>query len=176
MICVDFRDLNKACPKDDFYLPNLDMIIDTTVNYEILSFMDRFIGYNQIKMHPKDAEMITFRTLFGNFYYTVMPFGLKNIGTTYQRTVTVIFHEIFHDYVEDYIDDLVVKSKKKQDHLEHLRKVFKWCRNYVLKMNPLKCAFGVTEGKFLGFLMDKDGIKIDQDKAKTILAMEPPKI
>ena len=125
-------------------------------------------------MDPKDAEMITFRTPFGNFYYTVMPFGLKNAGATYQRAMTVIFHDMIHDFVEDYVDDLVVKSKKKEDHLKHLRKVFERCRKYELKMNPLKCAFGVAEGKFLGFSINKESIKVDQDKVKAILAMKPP--
>ena len=125
-------------------------------------------------MDPKDAEMTTFRTSFGNFYYIVMPFGLKNAETTYQRAMTIIFHNMIHDCVEDYVDDLVVKSKERKDHLNHLRKVFERCRENELKMNPLKCEFRVTEGKFLSFSIDKDGIEVDQDKAKAILAMEPP--
>ena len=90
-VCVDFRDLNKACPKDDFPLPNLDMLIETTANHEMFSFMDGFSGYNQIKMDPQDAEMTAFRTPFSNFYHIVMPFGFKNAGATYQRAMTVIF-------------------------------------------------------------------------------------
>ena len=171
---MDFRDLNKACPKDDFPLPNLDMLVDTTANHEMFSFMDDFSGYNQIKMYPKDAKMIAFRTQFGNFYYRVMTFGLKNVETTYQRAMTVIFHDMIHNYVEGYVDDLVVKSKERKDHLDHLNKVFERCREYELKMNPLKCTFGVTKGKFLGFSIDKDGIKLDQDKAKAILGMKLP--
>ena len=81
---------------------------------------------------------------------------------------------MIHDYLEDYVDDLVVKSKKTEIHLEHLRKVFERCRKYDLKMNPLKCTFGVTNGKFLEFIVDKGGIKIDEDKTKAILAMTPP--
>ena len=117
--------------------------------------------------------MTTFRTPFGNFYYTVMPFGLKNTGATSQRAMTIIFHDMIHNCVEYYVDDLVVKSKKKEDHLKPLRKVFERCRKYELKMNPLKCAFGVTERKFLGFSIDKEGIKVDQDKVKAVLAMKP---
>ena len=82
-ICVDFRDLNKVCPKDEFPLPNMDVLIDSTSNHGIFSFMDGFSGYNQIKMATKDAEKTAFRTPFENFYYTVMPFGLKNAGATY---------------------------------------------------------------------------------------------
>ena len=163
---MDFRDLNKTCPKDDFPLPNLDMLVDTIANYEMFSFMDGFSGYNQVKMDPKDAEMIASRTPFGNFYYTVMPFGLKNAKATYQKAMIVIFNDMIHDVVENYVDDLVVKSNERKNHLDHLKRVFEWCREYELKMNSLKCAFGVTEGKFLGFSVDKGGIKLDQDKLR----------
>ena len=82
--CVDFKNLNKACPKDKFPLPNMDLLIDSAAGSAMFSFMDGFSGYNQIKMAPKDAEKTVFRTPMGNFYYTVMPFGLKNVGATYQ--------------------------------------------------------------------------------------------
>ena len=82
--CVDFRNLNKAYPKDEFPLPNMDLLIDYVAGSAMFSFMDGFSRYNQIRMAPKDAEKTAFRTLMGNFYYTVMPFGLKNTGATYQ--------------------------------------------------------------------------------------------
>ena len=91
---VDFRNLNKACLKDEFSLPNMDLLIDSTAGNVMFSFMDGFSGYNQIKMAPKDAEKIAFRTPMGNFYCIVMPFGLKNAGATYQRAMTAIFHDI----------------------------------------------------------------------------------
>ena len=84
--CVDFRNLNKACSKDDFPLhplPNMDLLIDSAVGHAMFSFMDRFSGYNQIYMSTNDAKKTAFRTPLGNFYYTVMPFGLKNAGATY---------------------------------------------------------------------------------------------
>ena len=82
--CADFRNLNKVCPKDEFPLPNMDLLIDSAVGSAIFSFMDGFSGYNQIRMALKDAEKTTFRTPMGNFYYTVMPFELKNASATYQ--------------------------------------------------------------------------------------------
>uniref|UniRef100_A0A2N9HYI3 Integrase catalytic domain-containing protein n=1 Tax=Fagus sylvatica TaxID=28930 RepID=A0A2N9HYI3_FAGSY len=85
-------------------------------------FMDGFSGYNQIRMSTRDAEKTAFRTPIGNFYYTVMPFGLKNAGATYQRTMTAMFHDMMHKEIEDYVDDIVVKSKKREDHLGILRK------------------------------------------------------
>ena len=151
--CVDFHNLNKACPKDEFPLPNMDLLIDLAAGHAMFSFMDGFSGYNQIFMSPKDAEKTAFRTPIGNFYYTVMPFGLKNTGATYQRTMTAMFHDMMHREIKDYVDDIVVKSKTREDHFGIMKKVFERCRLYKLKMNPLKCAFGVSAGKFLGFLV-----------------------
>ncbi|GMP96894.1 hypothetical protein CsSME_00045332 [Camellia sinensis var. sinensis] len=173
-VCVDFRDLNKSCPKDEFPLPHIDTLVDTTSGHQMFSFMDGFSGYNQIKMAEEDAEKTAFRTPLGNFFYTVMPFGLKNAGATYQRAMTAIFHDMIHHEVEDYVDDLVVKSKKEEDHLRDLEKVFKRCQKFKMRMNPLKCAFGVTAGKFLGFLVHRHGIEADEDKVKSIRAMPPP--
>ena len=94
--CVDFRNLNKAHLKDEFPLPNMDLLIDSVARSAMFSFMDGFSGYNQIRMAPKDAEKTAFKTPMGNFYYTIMPFGLKNAGTTYQRAMTAIFHNMMH--------------------------------------------------------------------------------
>ncbi|XP_075645407.1 uncharacterized protein LOC142616433 [Castanea sativa] len=172
--CVDFRNLNKACPKDEFPLPNMDMLIDSAVGHAMFSFMDGFSGYNQIRMSSKDAAKTAFRTPMGNFYYTVMPFGLKNAGATYQRAMTAIFHDMMHKEIEDYVDDIVVKSKTREDHLAILRKVFERCRLYKLCMNPLKCAFGVTARKFLGFLVHQRGIDVDPSKVQAIATMKSP--
>ena len=106
--CVGFRNLNRACPKDEFPLPNMDLLIDSAVGSALFSFMDGFSGYNQIRMAPKDAEKTAFRTPIGNFYYTVMPFRLKNAVATYQRAMTAIFHDMMHQELEDYMDDIVV--------------------------------------------------------------------
>ncbi|KAL0294848.1 UNVERIFIED_CONTAM: Transposon Tf2-12 polyprotein [Sesamum radiatum] len=86
-ICVDFQDLNKACPKDDFPFPIIKLIVDATTGHEALSFMDGSSRYNQIRMSPKDEECTAFRTPKGIYCYKVMPFGLKNAGATYQRAM-----------------------------------------------------------------------------------------
>ena len=152
-VCVDFRDLNNACLKDDFPLPIIELMIDATAGHEALSFMDGSSGYNQIRMAPRDEELIAFRTPKDIYCYKVMPFGLKNAGATYQRAMQKIFDDMLHKNVECYVDDLVVKSRKREDHLQDLRMVFDKLRRYQLKMNPLKYAFGVTSGKFLGFFV-----------------------
>ena len=120
-VYVDFRDLNYACLKDDFPLPVIELMIDYATRHETLSFMDCTIGYNQIQMVPEDQEATAFRTPKGIFCYKVMPFGLKNVGARYQRAMQTIFEDMLHKTVECYVDDLVVKSKKRVDHLSDLR-------------------------------------------------------
>ena len=94
-------------------MPNMDLLIDSATGSTMFSFMDGFSGYNQIRMAPKDAEKTAFRTPTGNFYYIVMPLGLKNASATYQRAMTAIFHDMMHQELEDYVDDIVDKSKKR---------------------------------------------------------------
>ena len=172
--CVDFRNLNRVYPKCEFPLPNMDLLIDFAVGNAMFSFMDGFSGYNQIRIVPKDAEKISFRTPIGNFYYTVIPFGLKNASATYQHTMTAIFHDMMHRELEGYVDDIVVKSKRREDHVQIFGKVFKRCQAFKLRMNPLKCAFGVSSGKFMGFLGHSRGIDVDPAKATAIATMKPP--
>ncbi|PKU66441.1 RNA-directed DNA polymerase [Dendrobium catenatum] len=174
-VCIDFRDLNKAYPKDDFPLPIPELMVDIASSHSIFSFMDGSSGYNQIKMDPEDEKFTAFRTPIGVFCYKVMPFGLKNAGATYQRAMTVIFDEMIHEQVECYVDDLVVKSKVREDHLRDLRIIFERLRKFDLKMNPLKYVFEVSAGKFLGFIVRYCGIEIDPSMIKAIVDLKPPK-
>ena len=173
-IYTNFRDLNKACPKDDFPLPNIDMIVDLTAGHEILSLMDGFSGYNQIKIAEEDQHKIAFTTPWGTFCYNMMPFGLKNAGATYQRAMIAIFNDLIHSILEDYVDDILVKSQTFMDHLADLEKVFDRLAKYHLMLNPKKCVFRVTSGKLLGFIVSKRGIEINPKKVKAILDMPPP--
>ena len=109
-VYIDFQDLNKASSKDDFLLPHIDMLVDSTTGHSMLSFMDGFSRYNQILMALEDMEKTSFITEWGAYYYRVMTFGLKNVGTTNQRATTTIFHDMMHQDVEVYVDDMIVKS------------------------------------------------------------------
>uniref|UniRef100_A0A2N9JBM4 Uncharacterized protein n=1 Tax=Fagus sylvatica TaxID=28930 RepID=A0A2N9JBM4_FAGSY len=110
----------------------------------VFSFMDRFSGYNQIKMAEEDKSKTAFVTHWGTFVYDVMPFGLKNAGATYQRAMVTLFHDMIHHEIEVYVDDMIAKSRTTQDHLTDLRKLFQRLKKYQLRLNPNKCAFGVT--------------------------------
>ena len=135
-VCVDYTDLNKACPKDPFPLPHIDAMVDATAGHEMLSFMDASSGFNQIKMHPPDQEYTAFMTERGIYCYKAMPFGLKNAGATYQRLVNMMFKDLIGDIMEVYIDDMVVKSKNAVDHIQHLKQAFEILGKYNMKLNP----------------------------------------
>ena len=152
-ICVDFMDLNNACPKDSFPLPRIDRLVDSTAEHKLLTFMDAFSRYNQIQMDEEDQEKIAFIASQGLYCYKVMPFGLKNARATYQRLVNQMFSKQIGRNVEVYIDDMLVKSKEEEDHLDDLRETFNTLRQYNMKLNPSKCAFGVSSGKFLRFMV-----------------------
>ena len=113
--------------------------------------MDAYSGYNQIPMAVADRYKTAFMTPTGNYYYNVMPFGLKNAGATYQRMMNKVFRSQIGDMLEVYMDDMIVKSHDEIDHTAHLRKVFEQARKYKMRFNPEKCTFGVRAGKFLGF-------------------------
>nr|XP_016453476.1 PREDICTED: RNA-directed DNA polymerase homolog [Nicotiana tabacum] len=167
-MCEDFPDLNKACPKDSFPLPHIDQLIDATAVHELLSFLDAYSVYNQILMEEEDHEKTTFITHRGTYCYKVMPFRLKNTGVTYQRLVTKMFKEQLGKMMEVYIDDMLVKSKRKEDHIDHLREEFGILRQYDMKLNNKKYAFGVASVKFLGFLVSQRGIEVNPDQIKAI--------
>ena len=173
-LCIDFTDINKACPKDSFPLPRIDLIVDATADHELLSFMDAFSGYNQISIDPDDQEMTSFVTAQGTYCYRVMPFGLKNAGATYQRLVNRMFHKQIGITMEVYIDDMLVKSTAAEFHIAHLSEAFQILRNYNMKLNPAKCAFGVSAGKFVGFIVNHLGIEANPDKIKAVLDMPSP--
>ncbi|XP_052725995.1 uncharacterized protein LOC128194433 [Vigna angularis] len=173
-MCVDYRDLNRASPKDNFPLPHIDTLVDNTAKYSLFSFMDGFSGYNQIKMAPEDMEKTTFITLWGTFCYKVMSFGLKNAGATYQRAMVTLFHDMMHKEIEVYVDDMIAKSESEEEHVLNLKKLFERLRKYKLRLNPAKCTFGVKSGKLLGFVVSQKGIEVDPDKVRAISEMPTP--
>ncbi|GAU51747.1 hypothetical protein TSUD_415400 [Trifolium subterraneum] len=173
-MCVDYRDLNRASPKDDFPLPHIDVLVDSTAKSKVFSFMDGFSGYNQIKMAVEDREKTAFITPWGTFCYKVMPFGLTNAGATYQRGMTTLFHDMMHKEIEVYVDDMIVKSGTEEEHVDYLSKMFRRLRKYRLRLNPNKCTFGVRSGKLLGFIVSQKGIEVDPDKVRAIREMPAP--
>ena len=152
-----------------------DQLVDSTTGHRLLCFMDAFSGYNQIRMDKADQEKTSFITSQGLFFYKVMPFGLKNAGVTCQRLVNHMFCPQIGRNVEVYVDDMLVKSLDKGKHLDDLQETFDTLRQYNMKLNPSKCAFGVSSRKFLGFMVSHREIKANLDKIQAILDMKPPR-
>ena len=174
-MCVDYGDLNRACPKDDFPLANIDLIVDNTANHALKSFVDGFAGYNKIKMHPDHQDKTAFITPWGTYCYTLMPFGLKNAGATYQKAAIAIFHDMIHKEVEVYVDDMIIKSRDREGHIPALRALFDRLKQYQMRLNPQKCVFRITKGKLLGYIVSEKGIEVDLTKVKAIQEMSAPR-
>ena len=160
-ICVDFTDLNKACPKDPFPMPKIDQLVDATVGHPRMSFLDAFQGYPQIPLTLGDQEKTAFVTPIRNYHYKVMPFGLKNARSIYQRTMTRKFESQLGKNIEIYVDDMVVKSKVVSEHLGDLGNILEVLRKYKLRLNASKCSFGMGSSKFLGYMVTHRGIEIN---------------
>ena len=153
-----------------------DLLVDAAAGHRIISFMDGNARYNQIFMAEEDIPKTAFRCPghVGLFEWIVMTFGLKNAGATYQRAMNFKFHEFIGKLVEIYINDVVVKSGDFTKHLADLRKVLECTRKHGLKMNPNKCAFGVSAGQFIGFMVHQRGIEISRRSIDAINKIVAP--
>nr|CAN76420.1 hypothetical protein VITISV_005041 [Vitis vinifera] len=120
-------------------------------------------------------ENASFITEWGTYCYRVMPFGLKNVGVTYQRVATILFHDMMHRDVEVCVDDMIVKSRDRANHLATLERFFESIKQFRLRLNPKKYTFGVTFGKLLGYMVNERGIEADPDKTRAILDMPAPR-
>jgi hypothetical protein len=175
-VCVDFHNLNKATPKDEYPMPVAEVLINRASGNNMISFLDGNTVYNQIFMAEEEVFITAFWCLgfVGLFEWVVMTFGLRNDGPTYHRAMHLIFHDLLGILLEVYIDNLVVKSVEFDGHMADLRIVFERMGKYNFKMNPLKCAFGVLAGRFLGFIVREGGIEIDPKKVESIERLVEP--
>lgn len=177
-VYMDFIKLNLAILKDEYAMPIADMLVDFAVSNGILTFMDDYSSHNQIFIAKEDVHKIAFRCTWAIsiFEWVVMPFELKNVEASSQRTMNLIFHDLIGRTMEVYIHDIVFKLATFDQHLLNLEHAFKRMRLHGLKMNHEKCAFGITVGHFLGFLVHNKGIRVNKNITKAILEATPPKI
>mgnify|MGYP003702423801 CR=1 FL=1 len=136
-VYIDFRNLNLATPKDEYPVPVADLLVDSAAKSQVLSFMDGRARYNQIFINPDDIHKTAFRCpgALGTFEWVVLPFGLKNVGATYQMPMNLIFHDLIGKFLEVYIEDVVVKLDTFEEHLNHLRQTFQKMGSHKLKVN-----------------------------------------
>jgi hypothetical protein len=173
-MCVDYTDLNKACKKDPFELPQIDQVVDCTADCNLLSFLDCCFGYHQIPLKVEDQIKTSFITPFGAFCYSTMPFRLKSAGTTYQRGIQWCLHSQLERNVEEYVDDVVVKTREDKGLISDLVETFNNLRKFKIKLNSEKCTFGVPSGKLLGYMVSRRGIDPIPEKVSAITKMNPP--
>jgi hypothetical protein len=174
-ICVDFRNLNQASLKDNYPLPNMEYLLQRVTRAEMMSMLDGFSGYNQVLVKEDDQLKTTFTTPWGTYKYLRMPFGLTNAGATFQCAMDYDFRDLIRKLIEIYQDDLTAISKKREQHIQHLRMIFQRCREYGISLNPKKSIFGVDKGKLLGHIISKYGITIDPARVESIKKIPLPK-
>jgi hypothetical protein len=173
-LCIDYTSLNMACPKDPYPLPRIDQIVDFTSGCDLLSFLDAYSSFHQIRMAKEDRRHTAFVTVDGLYCYVVMPYGLRNALPTFVRAMSKTFRDRIRDKVQIYVDDIVVKTRERSAIVEDLALLFGKLQATHTKLNPEKCIFGVTAGKLLGFLVSYRGIEANPKKIKAIEVMWPP--
>ena len=141
-LCIDFTDLNKACPKDPFPLPRIDQTVDSTSGCDLLSFLDAYSGYHQIFTSKEDGEKTLYITPCGTYCFVRMPFRLKSVRSTFARAVQIGLEPQLHRNIEAYMDDIVVKTKDKATLIQDLEEKFANLCKINLKLNPEKCEIG----------------------------------
>ena len=172
-MCINYTDLNKACPKDPYPLPRIDQIVDSASGCELLSFLDAYSGFHQIHMAREDEEKTSFVTPHVLYCYVNMPYGLKNALATVVRATHITLKPHIGKTVEVYVDDIVVKSHQSDLFLQDLDGIFQSLRTHKMMLNPKKCVFGVTAGKLLSFLVSHQGIEAIPEKIRAIENMRP---
>jgi hypothetical protein len=170
-MCVDFKNLNDACPKDCYRLPAIDLKVESLAPFGSNCFLHAYKGYHQVQMAKHDEDKTAFYTNIRIFGYTNMPFRLKNVGATYQLLMDKAFKNQIGQNLEVYVGDLVIKSRTEEYMLADIQETLDQLRAIRMKLNPKKCSFGMEMGKFLGVMATKEGFKANPEKVKEVICM-----
>ncbi|GKB78110.1 reverse transcriptase domain-containing protein [Tanacetum coccineum] len=174
-MCIDFTNLNKACLKDSYPLPEIDQKIESLEGFKLTCFLDEYKGYHQICMAKEDEEKTSFHTEQGTFCYEKMSFGLKNDGATYQRLMDNVFASRLGRNIEIYVDGMVIKRKNEGNLISDIAKTFDTLRKANMKLNLKKFTFEVEVGQFLGYMITNEGIQANLEKVQAIINMASPR-
>ncbi|GJZ06697.1 reverse transcriptase domain-containing protein [Tanacetum coccineum] len=169
---ADFKNLNSACPKDYYPLPEIDLKIEAVMGFPFKFFLDAYKGYHQIQMSEEDEEKTAFYIDQGTYCYTKMSFDLKNARATYQQLVDSAFQTQLRRNLEAYVDDMVIKSKTERDTIMDIAETFDNLRKVNMKLNLKRCSFGVKDGEFLGYIVTSEGIRANPKKTKAVADMQ----
>ena len=172
--CVDFRKLNAVTKKDGYPLPLIDELMQRVGQAKYFTKLDIRQGFHRIRMTPESEDLTSFRTRYGQYKYTVMPFGITNGPATFQRYINSVLKDCLDIYATVYVDDILIYSETLEDYRRHIRGVLERLRGAGLQAALHKCEFHVTETKFLGFIVGTNGIRTDPDKIAVIQNWDPP--
>ncbi|OAO89236.1 hypothetical protein AXX17_ATUG02470 (mitochondrion) [Arabidopsis thaliana] len=174
-LCIDYRGLNKVTIKNKYPLPRIDELLDQLQGASWFSKIDLASGYHQIAIFEADVSKIAFRTLYGHYEFVVMPFGLTNNPAAFMKLMNNIFREFLDKFVIVFIDDILIYSRSRKEHVEHLRIVLQRLRDHQLFVKLSKCSFWQKKIGFLGHVISEDGVAVDPEKITTITHWPRPK-
>jgi hypothetical protein len=172
-LCVDYRPLNEVTIKNKYPLPRIDLLFDQLAGAKVFSKIDLRSGYHQIKIRPEDIPKTAFTTRYGLYEYLVMSFGLTNAPAHFMYLMNSIFISKLDKFVIVFIDDILVYSKNKAEHAEHLRIVLSRLREHQLYAKFSKCEFWLNEVPFLRHVLSTEGVAVDPGKVRDILDWKP---
>jgi len=173
-LCVDYRQLNKLTIKNKYPLPRIDDLLDQLRGAGVFSKIDLRSGYHQILVKPEDVQKTAFRSRYGHYEYVVMPFGVTNAPAVFMDYMNRIFRPYLDKFVVVFIDDILIYSRTKEEHADHLRTVLEVLREHQLYGKLSKCEFWLDEVQFLGHVISSRGISVDPSKIETVLKWERP--
>jgi hypothetical protein len=176
MLCVDYRPLNEVTIKNKYPLPCIDLLFDQLAGDKVFSKIDLRSGYHQIRIHPENISKTAFTNRYGLYEYLVMSFGLTNAPAHFMYLMNSVFVTKLDKFVVVFIDDILVYSKNKEEHVEHLRIVLGRLREHQLYAKFSKCEFWLSEVPFLGNVLSTKGVAVDPSKVRDILDWKPPTI
>ena len=174
-LCVDYRGLNKVTVKNRYPLPLISEILDRLAGSKFFSKIDVQDAYHRIRIKEGDEWKTAFRTRYGHFEYLVMPFGLTNAPATFQNYIHTALHGILDEFCVAYLDDILIFSKDRNEHTSHITQVLERLKKAQLYAKLSKCMFYQSEVEFLGYVISREGISMDQERVSTIMSWPIPK-
>jgi len=173
-ICIDHRELNRVTVKNKYPLPRIDDLLDQLAGATIFSKIDLRLGYHQLKIKQGDVLKTAFQTRYVHYEFLVLAFGLTNAPAYFIDLMNRVFHTVLDKFVVVFVDDILVYSKSKEDHMEHLRIILKTLAEHKLYAKLKKCEFWIEKVHFLGHVISAEGISMDPAKVATVVNWPKP--